>query len=336
MLITRICQKCGNEFARRKDNSKKFKFCSKECSGGSGGMATAEARKKRWDAETEEQARSALMNYFISRVKRNENGCWQWTGCIRCGVDKYGIAIFRGKKMQAHHVSWKLHKGEMPAKKLLMHTCGNKSCVNPDHLIVSWTKVDKVCDNCGKVYKVFYYREEVSRFCSGRCRSSYGGKMVHKENYDKWSLETKEETMLEIKKRLDRHVVKSSGCWKWTSWKSKQRYGRISFRGQQLIASRASWMAYRGEIPKGMNVCHTCDNPECTNPEHLFLGTHTDNQRDKIKKGRGHRNSLTVEKVIIIKKKIAIGIPMSRIAKDYGVCLCSIKNIKYGKTWRDV
>lgn len=63
-------------------------------------------------------------------------------------------------------------------------------------------------------------------------------------------------------------------------------YGRIRVDGKSWLAHRFSWVLANGPIPEGMYVCHRCDNPPCINPEHLFLGTQTDNMRDMAAKGR--------------------------------------------------
>ena len=91
--------------------------------------------------------------------------------------------------------------------------------------------------------------------------------------------------------RLIKHtIVKESGCWEWQGAKTDFGYGVIGrgIRGYGLVrAHRASWEIAYGEIPLGLIVRHRCDNPSCINPEHLLLGTHADNTRDKIERGRG-------------------------------------------------
>ena len=96
---------------------------------------------------------------------------------------------------------------------------------------------------------------------------------------------------------LDRFEAKVSrcpisGCHLWTAAVDQRGYGRFGFRphGEKnyraVAASRVAWELYVGPVPKGMEVCHHCENPACVNPEHLFLGTHKDNMNDRDRKGR--------------------------------------------------
>jgi len=76
-------------------------------------------------------------------------------------------------------------------------------------------------------------------------------------------------------------------CWEWKAYKNKRGYGSFSFRKVPRLAHRIAWMIhYKSEISEDMCVCHSCDNPTCCNPSHLFLGTQADNVKDMAQKGR--------------------------------------------------
>jgi len=112
-------------------------------------------------------------------------------------------------------------------------------------------------------------------------------------------------------------VHKTDSCWNWTA-STRNGYGAFKINGKVEGAHRVSWVLNNGEIPEGLFVCHKCDNPRCVNPEHLFLGTASDNMKDCYNKGRliipikgnfkkGHipfNRSLSFEQIIHIKNAI--------------------------------
>ena len=84
-----------------------------------------------------------------------------------------------------------------------------------------------------------------------------------------------------------------NGCHIWTASVNHKGYGTVGFNGKTYRAHRVSYTIYKGQIPDGLQVCHRCDNPPCVNPAHLFLGTQSDNEKDKIAKGRNSQLAKT-------------------------------------------
>lgn len=97
-----------------------------------------------------------------------------------------------------------------------------------------------------------------------------------------------------LAERFDRfvEVIPFHDCWEWTGFRSEKGYGKIASgkRGESpRRAHRVAWEIANGSIPNGLHILHRCDNPSCVRPSHLFLGNDLENQRDRIKKGRGKR-----------------------------------------------
>ena len=97
-----------------------------------------------------------------------------------------------------------------------------------------------------------------------------------------------------IKKRFNKkYTIRDNGCWEWTNG-APGSYQNFRVGSKVMGAHRASYTIFHGEIPDGMMVCHTCDNPRCVNPEHLFLGASKDNTQDMMKK---ERDGFSVSKI---------------------------------------
>jgi len=76
-------------------------------------------------------------------------------------------------------------------------------------------------------------------------------------------------------------------CWPWTGARDSRGYGHISIDGRNRKAARVAWSLHNGlPFPKGLHACHSCDNPNCVNPEHIWPGSNRENVRDAIDKGR--------------------------------------------------
>ncbi len=88
--------------------------------------------------------------------------------------------------------------------------------------------------------------------------------------------------------------LSSGECWIWTGTRGPQGYGRIRVGGRRSTgAHRFAWEIVRGPVPDGLFVCHRCDNPPCVRPDHLFLGTASDNAWDCARKGRRPQSKRT-------------------------------------------
>lgn len=90
-----------------------------------------------------------------------------------------------------------------------------------------------------------------------------------------------------------RCVVTGSGCWEWQGFCNYKGYGMNSFRGKNRHLHRLMYQAVKGPIPPKHFVCHRCDVRHCCNPDHLFIGTAADNNRDCGNKGRHHNSVKT-------------------------------------------
>jgi hypothetical protein len=99
----------------------------------------------------------------------------------------------------------------------------------------------------------------------------------------------REFTRRPLAERFWERVNKGNDCWVWVGNRLPKGYGRMCSggkSGQVLLAHRVSWALHNGPIPTGKYICHTCDNPPCVNPNHLFLASHAENMADMVAKGR--------------------------------------------------
>lgn len=136
------------------------------------------------------------------------------------------------------------------------------------------------------------------------------------------------------------YVKKTNKCWEWQGSIGLNGYGSFSYQYKQYSAHRTAYKLYKGEIPKGLFVCHTCDNRRCVNPKHLFLGTIQENVADMVAKGRSakgekHSQSKLTEPDILkireIKKEKSLS--NSKIAELFNVHRTCIDKIIRKKHW---
>lgn len=137
----------------------------------------------------------------------------------------------------------------------------------------------------------------------------------------------------------------NTGCWLWGGTPGKySRYGSISVKGRDIPAHIFSYLLYKGEIPKGLCVCHTCDVGFCVNPDHLWIGTHQENMTDKIVKGRQPKGSnclqskLTENQVIDLRTRYRLDphFSQSEEARNLGMNSATISRIVRGEKWKHI
>ena len=149
--------------------------------------------------------------------------------------------------------------------------------------------------------------------------------------------------MTELLAELLKHIIRNAGgCWSWTGPKSWNGYGRLYWNNKMRRAHRLMWEAVNGDIPNGMWVLHHCDNPQCTNPDHLFLGTPKDNAVDRNNKGRHsdrrgekhHMRKLSAKDVCKIRKMYALREDTQKnIGRQFGVGQQQVSLIVNGIRW---
>jgi len=152
--------------------------------------------------------------------------------------------------------------------------------------------------------------------------------------------------------RLMTNTSKEGECIVWKgARRNKNSYGAIKYKDKVIDTHRLSYMLHKGEIPEGMVVMHSCDNKPCINPDHLFIGTYSDNAKDAYDKGRmktpkfpkglvSPHGSISVEKAKEIKEAI-LNAPKVKgrlllIAEQFDVKYQLVKDIAGGRSYINI
>ena len=130
-------------------------------------------------------------------------------------------------------------------------------------------------------------------------------------------------------------------CWEWKGCLDSWGYGRIRVNNKQIKAHRLSYQFYYGEIPKGKQVNHKCNNLICCNPYHLYAGTQQDNMDDKVNAGRQaigimHGSNKLTEKSVLEIRENKDKLTQTKLAKMYGVNHRTVGNIQSHKIWKHI
>lgn len=169
-----------------------------------------------------------------------------------------------------------------------------------------------ICPRCGKSFP----RKGRGKYCSFFCRS--------------WR---------PVEERLwARLKISDSGCWEWQGGKDQDGYGALRWGWEQRAHRVAYWIA-RGSYDRSLQVLHTCDNPACCNPNHLFLGTAADNNRDMVQKGRakpGNVGKLSSDDVRLARRLVSNGVSQRQVGFMLGISWKQIWKIVHGQSYKHV
>lgn len=200
----------------------------------------------------------------------------------------------------------------------------------------------KVCPTCKmeKNYEEFGNNTKSCKSCNKKscviCKTIFSptGKKTHCSNKCKI---------------LGNIIENENGCWEWQ--KSKVcGYGRTRDyeTKKDILAHRLSYNIFKGSIPENKSICHSCDNPSCCNPEHLWIGSHRENMLDSNQKGRTYKVSydskglkngnakISEEEVRNIRKLSSEGMRDCDIARKYKMSQTNVRRIKRGYLWKHI
>jgi hypothetical protein len=171
-------------------------------------------------------------------------------------------------------------------------------------------------------------------YCKGLCKAHYNKQWLHGDVRYNGRL---------LRRKPIEYKITEYGCFESVSHSVNWcGYAEYHFNGKKYMLHRYIYEECFGLIPKGMIVRHKCDNRLCINPEHLELGTHTDNMEDMTKRERQCRGEnspfakLTEKDIPVIRELLREGIKTTEIAKKFNVSRAAISSIKHNKTWTHV
>lgn len=198
-------------------------------------------------------------------------------------------------------------------------------------------KIKKVCcaDGC-----------EMPAQSKGACNKHYR-RMKFRGSYNPPKAIRKSTPAIE---RMLSMVEKNRGpdgkCWEFTGTKNAGGYGVINNKNKNMMVHRFSWEHHnKRKIPDGLIVLHSCDLRPCCNPDHLKIGTHQDNMKDKIKKNRANMRKGESHPKTKLKKKQVLkiykllhekGVPTYIVAEMFNTSSSTISAIKFGRSWSHV
>lgn len=124
-----------------------------------------------------------------------------------------------------------------------------------------------------------------------------------------------------------------SECQNYPGAVNRCGYGWLTLKGKQMHASRAAWIESGRDIPNGMSVLHHCDNRRCVNLEHLYVGTQSDNTKDRAIRSRCKTQKLTKDKAEEIRTRYSSGETQATLARCYGLSSSYVSELVRGRYW---
>lgn len=226
-------------------------------------------------------------------------------------------------KKQLNYPNWR-----KPARKYCSFECS----IGPK------IRIEKNCPSCQSIMKLKPSELDVRKFCSKRC-----GYDSQKVNFDGFNEEFKDY----IRNYIQQNIKKNeNGCWIWQRGKISTGYGMIAYKRKKILAHRASYIAYRGDLPDNLIIAHTCDVAACLAPLHLFATSQKENSIDCSIKGRakglfpkGNKGPATLineEKAREIKQYLIQGYGPNKTAELAKVSIHIAQDIARNRTWRHV
>lgn len=219
--------------------------------------------------------REDAREWFLKTVEKTPT-CWEWTAYR--DREGYGRVTVNRQQRPAYRVAYQLFVGPVPSDMLVLHSCDNPPCVNPEHLRLGSPR-DNIQDaiDRGRYFvsvrppRRAKHQQQVRRFPRN-----------WRDRQDAWEIFMR--VVTKDKKR---------GCWLWQGVRKSNGYGIVSSKGLPSAAHRIAYELFVGPIPPGSHILHACDNPPCVNPKHLHLGSHQDNMREArernlMRKGENH------------------------------------------------
>ena len=190
-------------------------------------------------------------------------------------------------------------------------------------LVKSFVPIEKACGNCGKM---FMPKTRASTYCSDSC--GQGAVPLHLRE-QVW----REKRLVEITSKIA--PPDKNGCWLWQGYINRVTgYGKVGWKGKLDTTHRWMWKQVIGRIPDGVCVLHRCDVPRCVNPKHLFLGSLTDNVKDRDAKGRHNKpHRFALNEIATIRAFYQDTKDCSWLAESYGVHPTTIYSIAKGRSY---